>query len=71
MLAVPRGDRDELFYQPPGSMHYNIQLAGGALCSRVTARYFEGMRPEQIEWIWMVEAKRPATAEESKAGDLA
>jgi hypothetical protein len=46
-------------------MRYNIQLAG-ALCSRVTARYFERIRPERIEWVWLVETKRPATAEEIK-----
>jgi hypothetical protein len=27
----------------------------------VTARYFEGMKPERIDWVWMVEAKRRAT----------
>jgi hypothetical protein len=30
----------------------------------VTARYFDGMKPEQIEWVWQVEAKRRATPEE-------
>jgi hypothetical protein len=61
---MPRADRDDPFYQPPGTMHYNIQLMGGGLLRRATSRYFEGLRPEQIEWVWMVEAKRRATPEE-------
>ena len=43
---MPRTDRDDLFYQPPGTMHYNIQLAGGGLLNHATSRYFEGLRPE-------------------------
>ena len=63
--AMPRGDRNDVYYHPPGTMHYNIQLACGALWNRITARYLEeGMKPEQIEWVWMVEARRRATTEE-------
>jgi hypothetical protein len=61
---MPRQDRDDVFYQPPGTEHYNVQFVSGALLSRATARYFEGLKPEEIEWVWMVEAERRATPDE-------
>ena len=62
---MPHGEIDnEGFYEPPGSEHYNIQLVGGGLLSRVTVRCFADLRPDMIEWVWMVEAKRRATPEE-------
>jgi hypothetical protein len=36
----------------------------GALLNRVTARDICGIRPQDIEWIWIVEEKRNATPEE-------
>jgi hypothetical protein len=65
MAAMPRPGIDhEGFYVAPGSERYNIQLVGGGLIARATARHFEGMRPDQIEWAWMVDAKRRVTPEE-------
>jgi hypothetical protein len=62
---VPHGAIDnEGFYELPGTLHYNIHLVGGGLLSRVTVRYFEAFRPEQIEWVWKVETRRRATPEE-------
>ena len=61
---MPHAEHDDPFFHPMGTAHYNIQLVGGALWNRVTARYFEGMKPEQIEWVWMVDAGRRATPEE-------
>jgi hypothetical protein len=55
---------NEGFYVRPGSVHYNVQFVSGALLSRATARYFEGLKPEEIEWVWMVEAQRRAKPEE-------
>ena len=55
---------NEGFFVPPGTLHYNIHLMGGRLLSRVTSRYFEGLRPEQIEWVWIVETRRRAKPEE-------
>jgi hypothetical protein len=63
---MSRADRDDLFFHPPGTVHYNIQLTGGALWNWVTARYFEGLDPAQIEWVWMVEARYHATRREIK-----
>jgi hypothetical protein len=37
-----------------------------ALLNRVTARDVCGIRPQDIEWIWIVEEKRNATPEEIK-----
>jgi hypothetical protein len=58
---MPHRTTDDGFHQPPGTRHYNIQFTGAALWKRVTARYFEDMKPEQIEWVWMVEARRCVT----------
>jgi hypothetical protein len=49
------------YYQ---SMHYNLKYKNGGLLNRVTARDICGIRPQDIEWIWIVEEKRNATPEE-------
>ncbi len=61
---MPRDQDRDLFYQSLGTLHFNIQLKGGALENRVTARGFEGLRPVDIEWVWIVEEKRRATLDE-------
>ena len=61
--AMPR-KQDHDMYSLLGALHYNIQLKGGALNNRVTARGFEGPRPADIEWVWIVEEKRRATPDE-------
>jgi hypothetical protein len=53
-----------VFYQSPGTFHYNIQLKGGGLVNRVTMRGFEGLQSQQIDWVWIVEDQRRATPEE-------
>jgi len=64
---VPRcGINYEGFCVPPGAELYNVQFVSGALLSRATARHFEGLKPEEIEWVWMVNAERRATPEEIK-----
>ena len=62
---MPR-DLDKDLFQSFGALHFNIQLKGGALENRVTARGFEGFRPTDIEWVWIVEEKRRATPDEIK-----
>ena len=61
---MPRDLDQDLFYRPPGTLHFNIQLKGGFLHSRVTARGFEGLRPEQIDRVWIIEEQRRATSDE-------
>jgi hypothetical protein len=56
-------DKDE-FYIPAGIPLYNVCFKGGALQGRRTVRGFEGLRPEQIEWVWIVDEKRRATPDE-------
>ena len=53
-----------LYYEPKGTVHFNIKFKGGALVNRAVARDLEGCRPSGIEWVWIVEAKREATADE-------
>ena len=51
----------ELYYQ---SKHYNVQFKAGELRSRVTERDLCGLRPEDIDFVWVVEERKKATAEE-------
>lgn len=52
---------EDLYFQ---AVHYNLKYKTGALLNRVTARELCGIRPQDIEWIWIVEEKRNATPEE-------
>jgi hypothetical protein len=59
--TTPRKLDQDMFYQSPGTLHYNTQCKSGALLNRVTARGFEGLRPGDIDWVWLVEEQRRAT----------
>ena len=60
MAAMPRN----LDQNPaPGNRHYNIHFKDGGLYNGVTIRAFEGLRPEDIEWVWIVEEGQRATLE--------
>ena len=54
---------EDLYYQ---SAHYNLKYKAGAVLNRITARDVCGTRPQDIEWIWIVEQNRKATPEEVK-----
>lgn len=58
---MPRKLDQDVFYIPPGTPLFNICFKGGALQGRTTVRAFEGLRPEQIDWVWMVAEMRRAT----------
>jgi hypothetical protein len=49
---------EDLYYK---AKHYNLRYKTGALRSRVTAHDVCGIRPQDIEWIWIVGEKRNAT----------
>jgi hypothetical protein len=53
-----------IFYVPPGTPHYNIRLKTGLLLSRSTERAFQGLAMAEIDWVWIVDEKRRATADE-------
>jgi hypothetical protein len=57
---------EDLYYQ---SSHYNLKYKSGALLNRITARDICGMRPQEIEWIWIVE--RSATRPRKSFGSFA
>ena len=61
-----RGKSDsDLYYQPKGrTTHFNVMYKDAALANRVLARDLVGCRASEIEWVWIVEAKRKATTEE-------
>lgn len=53
-----------LYYEPRGTVHYNVHFTSGNLENRVTERAICGLRPGDIDWIWIVELRRRATQEE-------
>jgi hypothetical protein len=62
--SMPRDLDQDLYYTAPGTLHYNIKYKSGGLVGRVTPHAFEGLRSEDIDWVWIVEEKRRATPAE-------
>ena len=60
---MPRKPLDDDIYVPNG-LHYNVKYIAGVLVCRVTERYFQVMRPTAVEWVWICELGRHATAAE-------
>ena len=46
------------------TVHYNVKFNSGGLLTRLTRREVYGLKPREIEWIYLVESKRNATQEE-------
>jgi len=63
---MPRKRLDDEVYVPNG-LHYNVKYLRGVVCNRVTPQYFQGEQPAAIEWAWIIERKRYATAAEINA----
>ena len=59
-----RGMVKRLYYELVGTVHYNVKFKSGGLLNRLTAREICGLKPSEIEFIYLVEAKRNATPEE-------
>ena len=53
-----------LYYEPRGTVHYNVHFKSGSFENRVTERAICGLRPVDIDWIWIVEPRRRATSDE-------
>ncbi len=53
-----------LYHHPSGAVHYNVHFKSGSLENRVTERVIRGLRPVDIDWIWIVELRRRATPDE-------
>jgi len=64
---MPRKQRlDDDMYVPNG-LHYNVKYLRGVVSNRVTPRYLQGEQPATpatIEWVWICELQRYATAAE-------
>jgi hypothetical protein len=62
---MPRMKLDQAeCYIPPGAPLYNVCFRGGTLQGRMTVRALQTLRPEQIDWVWMVVETCRATPEE-------
>lgn len=52
----------DLYYK--AAAHYNLKYKTGALLNRITAHEVCGIRPQDIEWVWIVDQNRYATSKE-------
>jgi len=51
-------------YNKNGVLYYNVHFKDGSLANKVTERAICGLRPVDIDWIWIVELRRRATPDE-------
>lgn len=58
--VMVRSQNNELI----GTVHYNVKFKSGGLLNRLTAIEIYGLKPNGIEFMYLVEAKRNATPEE-------
>jgi hypothetical protein len=53
-----------LYYEPKGTVHFNVLFRASALGNRLQARDLKGWLSSEIEWIWIVEQRRRAAPHE-------
>ena len=53
-----------LYYEPRGTVHYNVHFKDGSLVNRVTERFLSSLYPVDIDWVWIVEERRRAAPDE-------
>jgi hypothetical protein len=53
-----------LNFEPRNQIHYNVHFKDGSLANTVTQRAICGLRPVDIAWVWIVEARRRAASDE-------
>jgi hypothetical protein len=53
-----------LYYRPKGTVHFNVKFKSGGLLTRLVASEVCGLKPREIELIYLVEAGRVATPDE-------
>ena len=53
-----------LYYEPRGTVHYNVHFKNGSFTNRVTKRDLSDLRPVEIDSLYIVEEKRNATPKE-------
>jgi hypothetical protein len=55
---------EDLYYK---SAHYNLKYKSGALLNRITIQDLRGIKPADVEFIWLVEQNRFADPAEIQA----
>jgi hypothetical protein len=53
-----------IVYEPSIQAHYNVHFKDGSKASKVQLRAISGLRPVDIDWIWVVEERRRAAPSE-------
>jgi hypothetical protein len=51
-------------YEPRIQVHYNVHFKDGSKAAKVLLRAISGLRPVDIDWIWIVEERRRAAPSE-------
>ena len=47
-----------VYYEQSGTIHYNVKFKAGGLLNRLVALEVRGLKPSDVEWVYLVEAKR-------------
>ena len=47
-----------------GTLSYNVHFKSGRIENRLLDREIRGLRPVDIDWVWIVERRRRATIDE-------
>ena len=56
-----------LNYEPKGTVHYNVRFKSGGMLNRLVASEVCGLQWREIEYVYLVEPKRLATADEIRS----
>ena len=48
------------------TVHFNVRFKSGGRLNRLVDNEVRGLRPSEIEWVYLVEEERNATPEEIK-----
>ena len=52
------------YFEPKGTVHFNVMFKSGGMLHRLLADEVCGLRPAEIEGVYIVEQRRKATREE-------
>ena len=61
---MARENDGDLYYRQKGSYRFNVRFKAGVIESHVTAKWMIGCRPEDIDFVWIIEEARKANPEE-------
>jgi hypothetical protein len=51
-------------FEPRIQIHYNVHFKDGSVANKVTQDAIRGLRPIDIDWVWIIEDRRRAIPSE-------